>query len=75
MGENCAYHGGVGDLFALITGDVFVIDHKEGICAFDALDFSVYSFSYYLAEVSHLVGEGLVPDFGVFGVVAKLAVL
>ena len=75
LGSNCADHRGVGDLFATITGDVFVINNKEGIRDFYALDISVCSCFYALAEASHLVGEGLVPNFDVFRVVAQLAVL
>ena len=74
-GANCTDHGCVGDLFASIAGDVFVIDNKEGIRVFDTTAFSVCYCSYALAEASHLVGEGLVPYFGVFRVVAQLAVL
>ena len=57
LGLNYADHGGVGDLFASITGDVFVINDKEGIRAFNALDISVYSLSYTFEEASHLVGK------------------
>ena len=39
------------------------------------MDSSAWSCSYALAEASHVVGEGLVPDFGVFRVVALLSVL
>ena len=75
LGENCADHGGVGDLFASIEGNILLIDDKEGIRAFDALDFSVCSCYHALAEASHIVGEVLVPDFGVFRVVAQLEVI
>ena len=57
LGSYCTDHGGVGDLFASITGDVFVINDKEGIRAFNALDISVYSLSYTFEEASHLVGK------------------
>ena len=56
-------------------GMFFLIKYKEDIWAFDALAFSVYYFYYALEEESHLVGKVLVPDFGVFRVVAQLAVL
>ena len=68
-GANYVDHGGVGDLFASIAWYVFVIEYEEGIRVFNALAFSVSSFSYALTEASHIVGEGLVPDFGVFRVV------
>ena len=71
----CADHGGVGYLFALITGDVFVIDRKENICDVDALATSIWSFSYALSEASHFVGEVLATKFCMFWVVAQLEVL
>ena len=73
--ENCSDHSGEDDLFASIVGDVFVIYDKEGIRAFNALAFYVWSCSYALSEVSHLVVEGLVPYVGAFRVFARLAVL
>ena len=57
LGSYCTDHGGVGDIFASITGGVFVIDNKEVICAFDALGISIWYLSYALSEASHLVGE------------------
>ena len=57
MGSNCTDYGGVGDLFAAITGDVLVIDDKEGIRTFDVLAISIWAFSYTLLEASHIVGE------------------
>ena len=75
LGANYADHRGIGDLFASIAANVVVIYYKEGIHAFNALAFSVYSFPYSLAEVSHIVGEVLVPYFGVFRVVVQLVVL
>ena len=70
----CADHGGVGYLFALITGDVFVIDRKENICDVDALATSIWSFSYALAEASNFIDEGPVPNFGVSGMVSQFAI-
>ena len=71
----CADHGDVFDIFKLITGDFLVIGDKEHICTMDVLTISIWSFTYALAEASHFVGGELVPNFGVFGVVAQLAVL
>ena len=57
LGSKFTYYGGVGDLFAAVTGDVLVIDKKEGIRTFDVLAISIWAFSYTLAEASHIVGE------------------
>ena len=57
LGENCADHGGVGDLFALTTGDFLIINDEEGIRAFIALVFSAWYCYYALAEVSYFVGK------------------
>ena len=74
MGSNCADHGGVGDIFASITGDVFVINNEEFIRSFGAMAISVWSCSYALAEATYLVGESLVPYFGVYRLVAQLVI-
>ena len=68
-------HRGVDDLFASITGDFLVINDKERICTFDALAISIWYFPYTLAEASHFVGEGLVTNVCLFGVVTQLAIL
>ena len=70
FGLYCSDHRGVGDIFVSIMEDVFVIDDKELISTFNALATCIFSFSYTLAEASHFAAEGMVPDFGVFGVVA-----
>ena len=75
LGSYCTDHGGVGDIFASITGDVFVIDDKKRIRTFDALTTSIWYFSYTLAEAFRFVGEGLVPNFGVIGMVVQWMVL
>ena len=41
LGSNCLDHRGVGDLFASIIRNVFVIDNEEGIYDFNALALSV----------------------------------
>ena len=71
----CADHGDVFDIFKLITGDFLVIGDKEHICTMDVLTISIWSFSYALAEAYHFVGEGLVPNFGIFGLVLQLELL
>ena len=75
LGLNFADYGGVGDIFAAITGDVLVDDVKKSIHTCHELALSNWSFPNTLAQAYSFVGKLLVPNFGVFGVVAQLVVL
>ena len=64
----------MGDFFALVGEDVFVVDDVECVSALGAFVSSGIFGANALTETAKFVGVGLAPDWSKFGVRAELLV-
>ena len=74
FGAHFANHLGVGDFFAAVDGDVFVVYDVEGVRAFDLFLVAGRAGANALAKSAYFVGIGFAPNVAELRVVAELLV-
>ena len=65
---------GVGDLFAAVTGDVFVFNDEESVDALDKWAQAGGIFTNAFIETAELVGVGLVPNTLIFRIFLEMTI-
>jgi len=72
---NFTHYHGVADFLSFVSGDVMIVDEKEGVSARNSFGDGGSSGTNSLAQSSKLVGIGSVPRCLVAGIAAEFAML